>query len=71
MMGWKNYETWNVTLWLANDEQLYAIAKRCSNKKQLVEVLKTRGIKATPDGVQFDNRHVNATELRQFLRSIK
>ena len=21
--GWKNYETWNVALWLGNDEPLY------------------------------------------------
>ena len=25
--GWKNYETWNVALWLGNDEGLYRTAK--------------------------------------------
>lgn len=25
--GWKNYETWNVALWIENDEGLYSIAK--------------------------------------------
>lgn len=23
MKGWKNYETWNVALWAANDEGIY------------------------------------------------
>ena len=25
--GWKNYETWNVALWLGNDEPLYRTAR--------------------------------------------
>ena len=25
--GWKNYETWNVALWIGNDEGLYETAK--------------------------------------------
>jgi hypothetical protein len=25
--GWKNYETWNVALWIGNDEGLYRMAK--------------------------------------------
>ena len=25
--GWKNYETWNVALWISNDKGLYSMAK--------------------------------------------
>jgi hypothetical protein len=27
--GWTNYETWNVALWIQNDEFLYNTAKAC------------------------------------------
>ena len=27
--GWKNWATWNVALWLGNDEGLYKIARGC------------------------------------------
>ena len=27
MNGWKNYETWNVALWLQNDYGLYSLTK--------------------------------------------
>ena len=26
--GWENYETWNVALWIGNDEGLYNLARR-------------------------------------------
>ena len=25
--GWANYETWNVALWLGNDESMYNLAR--------------------------------------------
>ena len=25
--GWKNYETWNVALWVNNDESMYRFAR--------------------------------------------
>ena len=30
---WKNYETWNVALWIANDESLYNIARSTEGRR--------------------------------------
>jgi hypothetical protein len=29
IFDWKNYETWNVALWISNDHGLYELAKDC------------------------------------------
>jgi hypothetical protein len=28
--GWKNFETWSVNLWIANDEALYLYWRKCA-----------------------------------------
>lgn len=50
--GWKNYETWNVALWINNDEGLYNIAKDCQDFRQFANVV---GIGGTLDGVSFSH----------------
>jgi hypothetical protein len=30
--GWENYETWNVALWIGNDEGLYNMAREYRNQ---------------------------------------
>ena len=32
--GWKNYETWNVALWIGNDEGLYSLAMEFRHKAE-------------------------------------
>jgi len=39
--GWCNYETWNVALWINNDEQLYKFAKKCGTFKKFIELIYT------------------------------
>ena len=35
--GWTNYETWNVALWIQNDEYLYNCARRCDTYNEFVD----------------------------------
>lgn len=74
--GWKNYETWNVVLWLGNDEVLYHTAKRAwrlrarhgSPYKALLALLKSNS--QTGDGVSFHNRKVSRREVNEAIRDL-
>jgi len=60
--GWENYETWNVALWIDNDQSLYDIARRCVDYKQFVEYIsefKTQ----TPDGVEWNDPAINVIQI--------
>jgi len=54
--GWKNYETWNVALWLHGN--FYG-----EGWEKLKQDLPER----TPDGVRFDDPKVNVEEIEQML----
>lgn len=40
--GWSNYETWNVNLWLNNEELFYREFLKCKSAKQLSEYVYDR-----------------------------
>ena len=61
--GWANYETWNVALWIANDECLYHLAQEVGNYVDFVDVLSDCGSDATPDGVRYDDPAVNVVQI--------
>ena len=61
--GWQNYETWNVALWLQNDQNLYNLAREVDNYLDTVEVLADGGTTHTPDGVAFADPKVNHFQL--------
>lgn len=54
--GWKNWQTWNVALYLNNEEPLYRAMQRCAREKRRT---------AERDG---GRRTVNAQEAEIFVR---
>ena len=59
--GWTNYETWNVALWINNDEGLYNLARQCGDYQTFCDCI---GSDAQPlDGVSYTDPKVNAVEI--------
>lgn len=60
--GWANYETWNIALWIQNDEGLHNLACEAGSYEDFVESI-SEFMTQTPDGVSFTDPKVNAIEL--------
>ncbi len=73
--GHKNYQTWNVTLWINNDEGLYNLARQCSSYDEFVDCMSDLGSAIgyqTPDGVAWadptiDRESINADWFYDFV----
>ena len=63
--GWTNYETWNVVLWIQNDEELYNLVNKfeIACYEDLLDVLYDCGSKETPDGVKWTDPKINRAEI--------
>jgi hypothetical protein len=71
--GWTNYETWNVSLWINNNEQMYHIATRkiVRTYRDFVNVAKCLGITQTGDGVKFTNPKIDTDEMGEMIEELK
>ena len=71
--GYKNYETWNIALWIDNDKETYETAKRLMNQgvTSYKELVKKAGWKETPDGVSFTDETIDAKELWEELQNLQ
>jgi hypothetical protein len=59
--GWTNYETWNVALWINNDEGLYNLARVCGDYQTFCDCMGSDAV--TGDGVRYDDPKVNVVEI--------
>lgn len=69
--GYSNYQTWNVCLWISNDEGLNEFASVCQNyndfKSRLRELDPMSAIAyETPDLVSWNDSAIEMQEMRNF-----
>ena len=77
--GWANYETWNASLWIQNDEFLYNTAKACVTYRSGLETPWEkfqrcmmdgqigRHLGATGDGVAWNDPNIDADEMNEMI----
>jgi len=68
--GWANFQTFNVTLWIQNDESLYNAAKSCTNYQELASLLYDCGSKETPDGVKWTDAKIDGIAVNEMMQDL-
>ena len=69
--GWTNYETWNVALWIGNDEGLYGLARESGDYETFRETMREDfETTETPDKVAYNDSGLNITELDNMITEL-
>ena len=66
--GWTNYETWNVALWMGNDEGLYHLARRSYSYQDFISNFEDGA--TTGDGIRWDDVNLNHIELEEMMEEL-
>ena len=67
--GWNDWTTWNVALWINNEESIYNIAKDCNDYIDfLFEMQAMCGFYSTPDGADYGE--ANLDEMNELIKEI-
>lgn len=69
--GWKNRETWNVNLWLMNDESLYNMLMACGKELTYRDFATNYLVytsAGTPDGVAWLDESLDYAALDEVLK---
>ncbi len=68
--GWKNFQTWNIILWLDNDEGLNSLVRDYGHKKSYEDFAYDFLLEhstTTPDGVRWLDRDLDWDALDKYM----
>ena len=68
--GWKNWATWNVALWIQNDETLYKVARQYDSYDALIPRLEIMRGQITPDGARWMDPAIDTAALDEMLTDL-
>ena len=74
--GWKNRATWNVSLWIGNDEPLYraavAFMRSYSGRRPYAEFIRNMGMQdaRTPDNFKYLSNNLDYADLNDMMREL-
>ena len=69
--GWANYETWNVALWIGNDEGLYNWAREWRHHGYKSFAHQVKEVMAeTPDGVSWTDSGLDIERLNEMMAEL-
>ena len=75
--GWKNRQTWNVSLWINNDESLYRAAREFMQMKlpsrtykEFIDVYIGLGNSRTPDNIKWLSNELDYVALNRMMREL-
>ena len=68
--GWKNYETWNVALWIQNDPGLYGMAIDCGSFESFRDMAEECDMHTTPDHVAWGLPCIDRDAIENMFKEI-
>ena len=78
--GWANYETWNASLWINNEEPMYRLAVAYVEQARrfgqaikfdnLIPALEVNFGQMTPDGVRWMDPKIDTDEMDEMLEEL-
>ena len=68
--GWKNYETWNVALYIQNEYGLYQLAQEIDNYETFIDMMRELGSLETPDQVAWNDSGIDRDRINEMLKEL-
>ena len=68
--GFANRQTWNVALWINNDEGLYRLAQGCEDYQEFVATMRDAFLTETPDHVAYNDSGLDVERLDELIAEL-